>query len=322
VELINDQEVMTNLKQRDIENTKREEEEDDKRVENIDDKAINDAIMESLDLLHSHHVRQHEGGHDLKSNESTTMTSFSQPAPQPQAPTRKLIGDHSDFLVLPCTSNTKHTDLNVIQTDTLSKLLNNQLELENVNSDFEVIIIDSRYPYEYEGGHIRTAKNIYTKEGLVDFMFSDVETATTTTTSQNNKRKLVIFHCEFSSERGPSLLRFLREQDRKLNANRYPKLFYPELYLLDGGYKAFYETHQYNCEPKMYKPMLHKDHLHELKIFRAKTKQWNKFSSMTSSSSAYKMTTIRSLTDRLTHLKSTADPSTSRSLSRFRSNLF
>ena len=34
--------------------------------------------------------------------------------------------------------------------------------------------------------------------------------------------------------------RFLRETDRKKNGMQFPKLFYPELYLLDGGYKAFF----------------------------------------------------------------------------------
>jgi hypothetical protein len=55
------------------------------------------------------------------------------------------------------------------------------------------------------------------------------------------KRVIVIFHCEFSSERGPGLLRFLRNQDRALNEDCYPYLHYPELYLLEGGYKSFYE---------------------------------------------------------------------------------
>ena len=33
----------------------------------------------------------------------------------------------------------------------------------------------------------------------------------------------------------------MRELDRKKNGMAFPKLYYPELYLLDGGYKAFYE---------------------------------------------------------------------------------
>lgn len=38
--------------------------------------------------------------------------------------------------------------------------------------------------------------------------------------------------------------RFLRKTDRDKNGPMsFPKLFYPELYLLDGGYKAFFEKH-------------------------------------------------------------------------------
>lgn len=37
--------------------------------------------------------------------------------------------------------------------------------------------------------------------------------------------------------------RFLREKDREANKECYPQLHYPEIYLLEGGYKAFYENH-------------------------------------------------------------------------------
>ena len=60
---------------------------------------------------------------------------------------------------------------------------------------------------------------------------------------------VLIFHCEFSSERGPKMSRFLREQDRELNKDHYPRLNYPEIYVLEGGYKAFYEKYEVikNC---------------------------------------------------------------------------
>lgn len=94
------------------------------------------------------------------------------------------------------------------------------------------------------------------------------------TTGKSNKRVIIIFHCEFSSERGPTLLKFLRNQDRILNENIYPHLFYPELYLLEGGYKLFYENHKAFCEPQTYKPMLHAEHTDDYKHFRAKAKSW------------------------------------------------
>ena len=35
--------------------------------------------------------------------------------------------------------------------------------------------------------------------------------------------------------------RHLRQKDREANADNYPHLYYPEVYLLQGGYKHFYE---------------------------------------------------------------------------------
>jgi hypothetical protein len=57
-----------------------------------------------------------------------------------------------------------------------------------------------------------------------------------------SKRIVLVFHCEFSSERGPKMSRFLRKSDRQANKDCYPHLFYPEIYLLDGGYKVYFET--------------------------------------------------------------------------------
>jgi len=34
--------------------------------------------------------------------------------------------------------------------------------------------------------------------------------------------------------------RFLRSSDRETNKDDYPRLHYPELYLMGGGYKEFY----------------------------------------------------------------------------------
>ncbi len=69
-------------------------------------------------------------------------------------------------------------------------------------------------------------------------------------------------------------LKFLRNSDRTLNEHCYPYLFYPELYLLEGGYKLFYESFKNYCEPQTYKPMLHAEHQFDLKHFRAKAKSW------------------------------------------------
>lgn len=64
-----------------------------------------------------------------------------------------------------------------------------------------------RYPYEYEGGHIRGARNIYSEEEIVK-QFVDVKkkfSSNSNTSSVDSKHHVLIFHCEFSSERGPKL---------------------------------------------------------------------------------------------------------------------
>ncbi|NXT30215.1 MPIP1 phosphatase, partial [Syrrhaptes paradoxus] len=96
----------------------------------------------------------------------------------------------------------------------------------------ECVIIDCRYPYEYEGGHIKGAVNLHMEEDVEDYLLKKP------IKPSENKRVIIVFHCEFSSERGPRMCRFVRERDRL--GNEYPNLHYPELYVLKGGYRDFF----------------------------------------------------------------------------------
>jgi rhodanese-related sulfurtransferase len=177
-----------------------------------------------------------------------------------------LIGDFSKPFCLPLIPG-KHQDLKSITPETVAKLLRN--EYSHIVEKF--LIIDCRYPYEYEGGHIRGAKNIYTREGIMEeFIKSAVHHQPTTP----GKRNIIIFHCEFSSERAPNLSRFLRNKDREANSSMYPSLHFPEVYLLDGGYKNFFYSQKDECQPQTYKPMMHEAHSNDLKHFRQKSKSW------------------------------------------------
>ena len=132
------------------------------------------------------------------------------------------------------------------------------------------IIFDARFPYEFQGGHISGAENVFKKEDSFERLFTQLIQPSTP-----GKRVVIIFHCEFSSERGPRLMREVREKDRILNAHRYPNLHYPEMYLLEGGYKSFFESFKAEyCEPRAYLPMLHDNHRNDLKFFRKKSKTW------------------------------------------------
>jgi M-phase inducer phosphatase 2 len=179
--------------------------------------------------------------------------------------THLLIGDKSKKHVLPTLQNSKHRDLASISCKTMSDLVNGVYE----NDVEKFIIIDARYPYEFEGGHIESALNLYLKDQLFEYLFKQPVQV-----KDNSKRLVVVFHCEFSSERGPRLMREIRERDRSINKHCYPSLNYPEIYLLEGGYKNFFESHSESCLPKAYKPMLHDDHRNDLKFFRKKSKSW------------------------------------------------
>lgn len=65
-------------------------------------------------------------------------------------------------------------------------------------------VVDCRYPYEFEGGHIRGAQNLYTQEQILTELVNS-KTDTPKLVSDEPKRNIIVFHCEFSSERGPKL---------------------------------------------------------------------------------------------------------------------
>ncbi|XP_052770954.1 M-phase inducer phosphatase-like [Mya arenaria] len=171
-----------------------------------------------------------------------------------------MIADGSSKYSLP-TIPGKHHDLTAISPEVMADVIRGCFN--DIIGD--VTIVDCRYPYEFEGGHIRGAVNLYTKDEVNSLLQTPLS---------NDKRHVLIFHCEFSSERGPKMYRFLRAQDRMLNSERYPRLNFPEVYLLHGGYKAFFNKYQDLCDPISYKPMLHKNHSADLRHFRVKSKSW------------------------------------------------
>ncbi|XP_053702012.1 M-phase inducer phosphatase 2 [Synchiropus splendidus] len=173
-----------------------------------------------------------------------------------------LIGDFTKPFLLP-TVDGKHQDLKYITPETVDAALTGNLD----HVAERVIIIDCRYPYEFEGGHLKGALNLHLEEQVHDYFFKQPIKA-----SSPEQRIVIIFHCEFSSERGPRMCRYMREQDRTMN--EYPNLHYPELYVLKGGYKEFFQHFQVRCEPQSYRPMLHEDFKEDLRKFRLKSRTW------------------------------------------------
>ena len=182
-----------------------------------------------------------------------------------------MVGDGSRPYLLPCKP---HESTVLITPAVLVDVLKGQYS-GNIN---KYHIIDCRYPYEHEGGHIKSAKNHPKAEPLLHEFFGDnVKNERDT----EHKRTLLIFHCEFSSKRAPDMVKAFRKCDRHRNRDNYPRLDYPEVYMLQGGYKAFYEhckaTDQLELlEPfGSYTPMHAEEHNHELR-------RWKKYKTMSS----------------------------------------
>ncbi|KAM7142610.1 M-phase inducer phosphatase 3 isoform 8-T11 [Molossus nigricans] len=180
-----------------------------------------------------------------------------------------LTGDFSKVCALPTVSG-RHQDLKYINPETVSRFL--EMVAALLSGKYQGLIekfyiIDCRYPYEYLGGHIQGALNLYSQEKLYNFFLK-----TPIVPLDTQKRIIIVFHCEFSSERGPRLCRSLREEDRALN--QYPALYYPELYILKGGYRDFFPEYMVLCEPQSYCPMHHQDHMAELLRCRSQNKAW------------------------------------------------
>lgn len=107
------------------------------------------------------------------------------------------------------------------------------------------LIVDCRFEYEYEGGHVDGAVNYNDKELMASQLFRDPPEG----------RTLLIFHCEYSAHRAPLMARHVRSEDRAYNAECYPRLTYPEVYILDGGYSGFFSEHRERCFPQAYVEM-------------------------------------------------------------------
>ncbi|KAK6348612.1 cell division cycle- protein [Orbilia javanica] len=144
--------------------------------------------------------------------------------------------------VLPCFGTEKDA-LKRITRETMIEVLDGKY----AEQYDELKIVDCRFEYEYEGGHIAGAININNTEDVDKVLLS-----LRSESEAEAKKTLLIFHCEYSAHRAPRIAHQLRSRDRQINMHRYPTLFYPEVYILDGGYSGFFAEHKDRCEPQNY----------------------------------------------------------------------
>jgi len=108
-------------------------------------------------------------------------------SPIADSPANRSSGERHS---LPC-HTVKDDPLRRIQKSVLADVLDKKY----TDHYDEHIIVDCRFDYEYQGGHVEGAININTTEALEKEFFSDSRTGKT----------LVIFHCEFSACRAPRM---------------------------------------------------------------------------------------------------------------------
>lgn len=138
---------------------------------------------------------------------------------------------NGEFHTLPIVGCGRSDNLLRISAEIAAALLDGAIKRDH-------LFIDARYKYEYEGGHVRDAYRMENEAEMASILQSG---------------KILIFYCEFSSVRGPSLALRFRNLDRRMNA--YPQLSCPEIYILDGGYKNFYKRFPLYCTPSSYTMM-------------------------------------------------------------------
>ncbi|KAI1149584.1 rhodanese-like domain-containing protein [Nemania diffusa] len=112
------------------------------------------------------------------------------------------------------------------------------------------IVIDCRFEYEYDGGHINGAINYNDKELLARHLFE----------TPMEGKTILVFHCEYSVHRAPRMARYIRAEDRTINVEHYPHLTYPEVYILEGGYSDFFKLQRDRCYPQAYVEMDAEEH--------------------------------------------------------------
>uniref|UniRef100_A0A6B2L1Z2 protein-tyrosine-phosphatase n=1 Tax=Arcella intermedia TaxID=1963864 RepID=A0A6B2L1Z2_9EUKA len=143
--------------------------------------------------------------------------------------------------LLPSFTHSSKPQFPMVTPETVAKLIQNGFP--NVTKYF---ILDCRYTYEFDGGHIVGAVRISSEDDLKRMFFDKPKV---------DEKVAILFHCEFSSQRGPDKFETLRKLDRIANMENYPKLFYPDVYLIQGGYSAFFRKYPDLCEPRDYVEM-------------------------------------------------------------------
>ncbi|KAK7054946.1 m-phase inducer phosphatase [Paramarasmius palmivorus] len=194
-------------------------------------------------------IRRCDGTDDFRPLTGATALVLNENSPSSKflGPGMPGFGDNEAHgKALPC-HRVSEDGLMRITPQTLDQLLGGRFESKI--HDFR--IIDCRFDYEYTGGHIEGAVNINTAAQVEDMLLGpNLFKPKPSVSGDGSKKMVLIFHCEFSAKRAPTFAKHLRAKDRAMNNHVYPKVHYPELYILDGGYSRYFKESGARCEPR------------------------------------------------------------------------
>ena len=134
----------------------------------------------------------------LRIRSFVTLVAWQEASPKtPRASSGSVSSVSSPECLLP-TLETRHTkcpNVRTISPETLADLLAGHFN-DRING-FQVV--DCRFPYEYTGGCITGAINLWTIDKVLAYFYTN-----TTLDLSNPARYPIIFYCEFSSHRAPT----------------------------------------------------------------------------------------------------------------------
>ncbi|KAF9466332.1 hypothetical protein BDZ94DRAFT_1187713 [Collybia nuda] len=203
-------------------------------------------------------IRRCDGTEDFRPlTGATAMVVRESPSSRYLAAGMPGFGDNEAHgKILPCHRVTED-GLMRITAETLDKLLDGRYDPQIV--DYH--IIDCRFDYEYAGGHIPGAVNINTTNAVEELLLGPSLTKPRPSVSGDSVMKtILVFHCEFSAKRAPTFAKHMRGKDRLMNNHVYPKIHFPEVYILEGGYCQYFKTSPHRCEPPAYVTMDDPEH--------------------------------------------------------------
>ncbi|KZS98926.1 hypothetical protein SISNIDRAFT_403190 [Sistotremastrum niveocremeum HHB9708] len=191
-------------------------------------------------------IRRCDGTDDFRRADGVTALRVREQQSSPKVGLPPF-GSEAQGKILPCFA-VKDDGLMRITGETLNDLIDGRFNSQI--ADYKVI--DCRFDYEYAGGHIPGAINVSSTAAIDELLLSRNLPEPSSSGDGKPGKTVLVFHCEFSVMRAPTIAKHLRSSDRNLNNHIYPRVHYPEVYILAGGYSQYFQEQGHRCEPRSY----------------------------------------------------------------------